>query len=99
MSAPEYVRREPEYSVYALALEDDCYYVGKAKYEQKRIRAHFRGKGAEWTKVHEPVEVDFVEDVGSNEEAKEREREVVEKYIEQYGKESVRGAGHTGVGD
>ena len=98
MSAPEH--RLPgsggsSYSVYVLALEDGCYYVGKSKRVHPRIRAHFRGKGSEWTKEHEPVEVVLTEKVGTSEEAKKREKELVDEYISEYGKEKVRGAGYT----
>jgi predicted GIY-YIG superfamily endonuclease len=99
LAAGEPMPGEGRYVVYVLSLEDGCYYVGKAKGDgDSRIRSHFRGRGAEWTKEHKPVEVDLKESVETNEVAKSREKELTDEYIGEYGEDKVRGAGYTGVG-
>ncbi len=43
--------------VYALALEDGCFYVGQSCKFIERVAAHFDGKGSAWTRRHRPVAV------------------------------------------
>lgn len=89
-------RGGPEWAVYVLALEDGCYYVGKAKNPpDTRIKQHFRGRGAKWTKSHPPTEVELVEEVETNEKAKQREQELYAEYAAEHGEDKVRGAGYT----
>lgn len=105
MAAPEH-RLEPEnrldnhdgpdWAVYVLVLEDGCYYVGKSENPpDSRIKAHFRGRGAEWTQLHPPTEVDLVEEVETNEEAKQREQQLYTEYAAEHGVDKVRGGGYT----
>ena len=42
--------------VYVLRLEDNCWYVGSSSDWKKRVQAHTRGEGAEWTRLHKPIE-------------------------------------------
>ncbi len=43
--------------VYALALEEDCFYVGVAPDVGSRFEKHLAGKGAEWTQAHRPIKI------------------------------------------
>ncbi|ERJ07372.1 nuclease protein [Halorhabdus tiamatea SARL4B] len=83
--------------VYALALDDGCYYIGKSSDPEKRITNHFHGAGAEWTKRHTPITLDRIEAVETNKDAKQREVSLFSEYVEQYGEDNVRGAGYTRV--
>ena len=51
------VRYMGEGFVYTLALEDGCYYCGWSADPSCRIAQHFLGRGAHWTRVHQPVRV------------------------------------------
>ena len=42
---------------YVLELEGDNYYVGLTSNLPRRIKEHFSGKGAQWTKIHPPRKV------------------------------------------
>lgn len=46
-----------EIEFYVLELEGARYYVGQSKEAERRIAAHFKGKGAAWTKRYKPVKV------------------------------------------
>ena len=46
--------------VYALKLEDNCYYVGSTDDIDTRLYRHFSGKGAAWTQLHKPKKVVMV---------------------------------------
>ncbi len=43
--------------VYALALEDGCFYVGHSMDVDTRVAEHFLGRGAAWTRLHAPLHV------------------------------------------
>lgn len=43
--------------LYVLALTSDYFYVGLTHNVDQRIKQHFSGKGAEWTKLHPPIRV------------------------------------------
>ncbi len=43
--------------LYVLSLENDFYYIGITLYPQKRINAHFKGIGANFTKRNKPINV------------------------------------------
>lgn len=44
-------------TLYALRLEDGCYYIGMSHNVEKRFVKHQKGKGAVWTKLHKPLEI------------------------------------------
>lgn len=44
-------------SIYILACEDGCYYVGKSKNVDQRLEQHLHGGGSQWTKLHKPIRV------------------------------------------
>ena len=47
-------------NVYILRLVAGKYYVGISKNPQKRIKDHFAGRGAGWTRKHAPLAVEAV---------------------------------------
>ena len=47
-------------NVYILRLLAGKYYVGISKNPQKRIKDHFAGKGAGWTRTYAPIGVEAV---------------------------------------
>ena len=81
--------------LYAIKLDDGKFYVGiTARADPiKRIQQHINGEGAKWTKLHEPVEVLEIQDLGiiSWEEAKAIEHNWTADYVYRYGMKNVRG--------
>lgn len=75
-------------SVYILALEDDCWYVGHSLRIRKRMYAHFHENArTKWTALHPPVSLQtFIDGTLST------EREVTQDMIRLYGIDKVRGA-------
>ena len=69
---------------YILKLEDECWYVGISTVLNDRMRKHFTGRGANWTKLHKPIEIHrvFIGD---------REKELTLKMKSKYGSDKVRG--------
>ena len=51
--------------LYVLELADGKYYVGQSKYPDKRIRQHFAGSGAAWTRKHRPLKEMRRENLGA----------------------------------
>jgi predicted GIY-YIG superfamily endonuclease len=43
--------------IYTLELENNKFYVGQSKFIIKRLKKHFWGEGAVWTKLHKPIKV------------------------------------------
>jgi predicted GIY-YIG superfamily endonuclease len=79
--------------IYILALEDNCFYVGRTENLPKRIRDHFSGRGAAWTKVHRPIGVVKTIRCRHNEE----EDMWTKKMMGQYSVAQVRGGSHCQV--
>jgi predicted GIY-YIG superfamily endonuclease len=73
--------------VYALKLEDGCYYVGFSMHLTERLTSHFNGVGSQWTKHHKPASVDKIVPGDT-----ETEIELTMEYMRKYGWEKVRGA-------
>ena len=73
---------------YILQLEDGKFYVGQSRNLDKRLRQHFSGSGAAWTKLHKPVKVFYTLSYG-------KEREAFEFMLKYAGIENVRGYGCT----
>ena len=82
MSTP--VKGSTTYVTYVLRLEEDRWYVGRTTQLQNRLTAHWTGNGAKWTKVYSPIEVQELY-------AGDREQELTEQYVLQYGHRYVRG--------
>ena len=64
------------YYVYILRCKDGSYYTGHAKDVERRFEMHLKGRGARYTRMHEPEELVYVEEFGSRGEAMRRERQI-----------------------
>jgi predicted GIY-YIG superfamily endonuclease len=64
------------YYVYILRCKDGSYYTGHAKDVEKRVKMHCRGRGARYTRIHEPEKLVYVEEFDSRGEAMRRERRI-----------------------
>lgn len=78
--------------VYVLALSDDCYYVGYSNDVNARVKQHFSGSGALWTRLHKPIAL--IELVEGNTKT---ESQVTISYMKKYGWMNVRGSGWSQV--
>lgn len=43
--------------IFILGLVDNRYFVGRSRNVKEGIRAHFEGRGSEWTKIYRPISV------------------------------------------
>lgn len=73
------------FNIYVLELEDNKYYIGKTKDTHTRIKRHFNGRGAEFTKKYKPIKVEKIY-FNCDDELK-----YTLKYMNKYGIENVRG--------
>lgn len=76
-------------TVYALALEDGKYYVGKTTDMEKRFSDHVNGtiRSAHWTRKHKPIKIlETYEDADGLQEDK-----ITLMYMIRYGIDHVRG--------
>jgi predicted GIY-YIG superfamily endonuclease len=64
------------YYVYILRCKDGSYYTGHAKDAEKRFEMHRKGRGARYTRMHEPEKLVYVEPFESRGEAMKRERKI-----------------------
>ncbi len=80
-------------NIYVLKLAGGRRYVGKTDDPQKRIQAHFDGKGSVWTKKYKPVAIErVISNVSHFEEDK-----VTKEMMSKYGIDKVRGGSYTSV--
>jgi predicted GIY-YIG superfamily endonuclease len=82
--------------LYALRLEDDCWYVGMTRNPDKRFKKHLSGKGALWTKLHAPIEIVEVRDTKQTDDSAAGllEDDMTLEYAMKYGSDTVRGGGY-----
>lgn len=66
----------PQYYVYILRCKDGSYYTGHAKDVEKRFKMHKKGRGARYTRMHEPEELVYIEQFENRGEAMKRERKI-----------------------
>ena len=64
------------YYVYIIRCKDGSYYTGHAKDAQKRFEIHKQGRGARYTRSHEPEELVYVEQLETRGEAMKRENKI-----------------------
>ncbi len=64
------------YYVYILRCKDGSYYTGHAKDADKRFEMHKKGRGARYTRMHEPEKLVYIEEFESRSEAMRRERRI-----------------------
>ena len=62
--------------VYILLCTDGSFYTGYTKNIDERTRLHANGKGARYTRTHNPKRVVYVELFNSRAKAMKREREI-----------------------
>lgn len=81
--------------LYVLRCEHGKYYVGITHNITARLKAHNKGKGALWTKLHRPIEVFSSENIGdiSVSDAAKLENKKTIELVALYGLENVRGGG------
>ena len=70
------VTQKLHYYVYILLCKDGSYYTGHAKDVEKRLEMHRKGRGARYTRMHEPEKLVYVETFDSRGEAMRRERQI-----------------------
>lgn len=87
------VKNYKPYFLYALELEDGCYYVGISVNVEKRFKKHSIGKGAVWTQRHKPIRIIEVRPTGLFKESKAvvLEDAMTIEYAKMYGEANVRG--------
>jgi predicted GIY-YIG superfamily endonuclease len=74
--------------IYVLKLIDERYYVGRTGNILRRVKQHFSGYGAKYTKAYKPLKVIEVVEEMTNDD----ERKMTFKYVDKYGWEKVRGS-------
>lgn len=83
-------------SLYALRLKDDCYYVGISFDIKKRFDTHLSGRGASWTRLHQPLEIIEVRSTEfyDMDDVSKLEDKMTLEYAIKYGTDKVRGGGY-----
>ncbi len=64
------------YFIYILLCTDGSYYIGSTNNVEKRFKDHLDGKGARYTKSHQPKKVVYQEKFSTKSEALRREAEL-----------------------
>lgn len=64
------------YYVYILLCKDGSCYTGHTKNLDSRLKQHALGKGARYTKIHEPDKLIYVEEFDTRQKAMVRERQI-----------------------
>jgi putative endonuclease len=82
------------YYVYIIRCKDGSYYTGHAKDAKKRFELHKKGRGARYTRMHEPEELVYVESFESRSEAMRRERKI-KTYTHNKKSDLIANNGHT----
>lgn len=86
------------YYVYVIeCATPNHYYIGLTQDFEGRIRRHMDRKGAKFTSEHGFKRVICKEEYYWEDDAKERESELTQDYIDKYGIENVAGAGWSQV--
>jgi putative endonuclease len=82
------------YYVYIIRCKDGSYYTGHTKDAKKRFEVHKKGRGARYTRMHEPEELVYVELFESRSEAIRRERKI-KTYTHNKKSDLIANNGHT----
>lgn len=75
------------YTIYVYECEHGKYYVGLTENINRRNKEHSKGEGAEWTKLHKPIQ--YIETYNTND--KFDEIKITLKYMDKFGIDNVRG--------
>ena len=70
------IPQESDYYVYIIRCKDGSYYTGHAKDVEKRFDMHKTGRGARYTRIHEPERLVYVELFESRSGAMRQERKI-----------------------
>ena len=68
--------QDKTWSLYVLECQDGSYYTGISPDPERRFEAHRSGKGAAYTRIHEPKALLMTEVVGTYSQALRREWQV-----------------------
>lgn len=81
--------------LYALRLQNNCWYIGMTYDVERRFAKHSKGKGANWTKLYKPIEISETRDTKlySQAEVGKLEDDMTLEYALKYGSDKVRGGG------
>ncbi len=82
--------------LYALRLEDNCWYIGMSRNPERRYVRHGTRKGAMWTQLHKPLELFEIKETGLTDDSAVGllEDKLTLEYAEKYGRDFVRGGGY-----
>lgn len=88
--------RERTVKLYALQLEDQCWYIGMSYDPVRRFVKHGTSKGAKWTRLHNPIRIHETRETGFNiqDMAAKLEDDMTLEYALKYGSDKVRGGGY-----
>lgn len=85
----------PPHCVYVLSLIRGRYYVGYTDNRERRLNEHFNGQGSACTQKYPPLKCISTRYYQTEVEARTAETRRYHAYKKKYGKDRVRGAGHT----
>lgn len=88
--------KERTVKLYALKLEDQCWYIGMSYDPIRRFVKHGTSKGAKWTKLHKPILIHETRETNLNIQdlAARLEDDMTLEYALKYGSDKVRGGGY-----
>lgn len=94
-------RPQTEWMLYAIKLEQEKYYIGRAYDVLWRYRAHVAGTGAQWTAKYRPVELIESKRIEASLKVTPdlAESKLTIEYMVRYGWRNVRGGDFTIVDD
>jgi len=89
----ETIMEDKKYAIYVLRLEKNKYYIGKSTNLQKRLKQHFKGRGATWTRLYHPIEI---YEIRRNCDVFDEEK-ITLQYMKRYGINNVRGGSYSRI--
>jgi predicted GIY-YIG superfamily endonuclease len=89
--------------IYALLLQDNCYYIGQTRNLKNRFKQHLEGngEGASWTSIHKPIKIleELKTKAVSEAEAMIHENCMTINYMRRYGWRNVRGGNYCDISE
>lgn len=83
------------WEVYVLRCQHEKYYVGSTQNYANRIKRHFEGSGAQWTRRYPPMEVAYTKMCSNPVSAREEEDMEVKRLMTIHGIGNVRGGSYS----